>query len=123
RSEGERAETEKLSAAFDDYWKAFNRLKARNLSFDPDHLPPDFIRALDHLEGQIDVVLDAVQFSIKRQVASAEATGQRAERISWIAGIFSLLLGVIVAAVIVGKINEPLHRLTQGTRAIAKGEF
>ena len=119
RSDGERAETENLSVAFDDYWKAFNRLKAQNQSFDPDDLPPDFIRAIGHLEGQTDVVLDAVLFSIKQQVATAEATGQRAERISWIAGIFSLLLGVIVAAVIVGKINEPLHRLTKGTRAIA----
>jgi two-component system sensor histidine kinase GlrK len=123
RSEGERAETEKLSSALEDYWKAFNRLKAQNQSFDPDDLPPDFIRAMYHLEDQTGVVLDAVQFSIKQQVASAEAIGQRAERLSWIAGILSLLLGIIVAVVIVGKINDPLHRLTQGTRAIAKGEF
>src|SRR5437879_5644985 len=33
RSDGERAETENLSVAFDDYWKAFNRLKVQNQSF------------------------------------------------------------------------------------------
>ena len=123
RSDGERAETEKLSAALDDYRRAFNRLKAQNQSFDPEDLPPDFTIAVNHLEAQTDVVLDAVQVAIKQQVANAAATGQRAERISWIAGILSLILGGIVAAVIAGKINQPLHRLMQGTRAIAKGQF
>ena len=123
RSERERAETEKLAAALDDSWRAFNRLKDQNQAFDPHALPPDFEIALNHLEGQTDIVFDAVQVSIKQQAANAEAIGQRAERVSWIAGIFSLFLGSIVAAVIVGKISEPLVRLTKGTRAIAKGQF
>src|SRR5437762_2755244 len=58
RSQGERAETEKLSAALDDFWSAFNRLKEQKQSLDPDELPPDFTIAVNHLEAQTDVVLD-----------------------------------------------------------------
>ncbi|HLH32283.1 MAG TPA: HAMP domain-containing sensor histidine kinase, partial [Terriglobia bacterium] len=50
-------------------------------------------------------------------------TGAKAERISWIAGVFALVLGVFVGGLFVQSINDPLARLTRGTRAIAKGEF
>ncbi|PYT07102.1 MAG: hypothetical protein DMF60_07835, partial [Acidobacteria bacterium] len=123
RSEGERAETEKLSAALDDFWSAFNRLKEQKQSLDPDELPPDFTIAVNHLEAQTDVVLDAVEVSIRQQVANAAEVGAKAERLAWLAGLFSLLAGVTVAAIIVRKINEPLRQLTHGTRAIAKGQF
>jgi two-component system sensor histidine kinase GlrK len=123
RSDHERAETGKLAAALEDYWNLFNRIKSTGEQPDPDYLPVDLGIAVDHLQAQTDIVYEAVKGSVKDQVARAAAEGQKAERVSWIAGLFSLLLGAIVSALIVQSINEPLRRLTRGTRAIAKGEF
>jgi len=78
---------------------------------------------MSHLESQSEVVFDAVQLAIKEQVRSAAEIGNKALRVSLFAGATSLLLSLIVAAVIVRAINDPLRRLTQGTRAIAKGQF
>jgi two-component system sensor histidine kinase GlrK len=123
RSDRERAETENLASALEDYWTVFNRIKQQDPQPDPDYLPADLAVAVDHLQAQTEIAYEAVKGSIKDQVARAADAGQKAERLSWLAGLFSLLLGAIVAAVIVRSINDPLRRLTRGTRAIAKGEF
>jgi signal transduction histidine kinase len=122
-SDRERAATESLATAADDYWAAFDRLKEENISGGPNEMPPYLTSAGDHLQAVADVAFDAVQVSIKERVASAADVGQRAERVAWLAGVGALLLGILVSAVIVGSINDPLRRLTKGTRAIAKGEF
>jgi signal transduction histidine kinase len=123
RSDREHAETEKLASALQDYWTVFNRIKNKAQQPDPDYLPVDLAIAVDHLQAQTEIAYESVKGSIKDQVARAAAAGQKVERLSWIVGLFSLLLGAIVAALIVQSINEPLRRLTRGTRAIAKGEF
>jgi two-component system sensor histidine kinase GlrK len=123
RSTKERDAVQGLAAAFDDYWHAFNRVKKETQSREIENLPPDLNIAVDHLQAQTDVVYDAVQVSIREEVARAAEAGQRGERLSWIAGLAALFLSIIVAFVIVRAINDPLRRLTQGTRAIAKGEF
>jgi two-component system, NtrC family, sensor histidine kinase GlrK len=123
RSKTETSQTEKLSNALSNYWDVFNRSRSDPRASDPDYLPADLSIAIDHLQAQSEITYEAVKSSIKDQVARAADAGGKAERISWIAGIFSLVLGLIVAIVIVGSINEPLRRLTQGTRAIAKGQF
>jgi signal transduction histidine kinase len=123
RSELERTETEKFKAALNDYWETFSRRKQENRSWDSDELPPDLTIAMSHLQHQAEVVFDAVQFAMKEQVRNAAEIGYKAQRISLFAGATSLLLSLIVAAVIVRAINDPLRRLTQGTRAIAKGQF
>jgi len=123
RSERERTEAEKFKTALDDYWDAYNRHKQENGSLDSNELPPDLANAILHLESQAEVVFDAVQFAIKEQVRSAAQIGYKGLQVSLFAGATSLLLSLIVAAVIVRAINDPLRRLTQGTRAIAKGQF
>jgi signal transduction histidine kinase len=123
RSEKERNAVHGLAAAFDDYWTAFNRVKNETQSREIENLPPDLNIAVDHLQAQTDVAYDAVQVSIREEVARAAQAGQGGERLSWIAGVAALFLSIIVAFVIVRAINDPLRRLTQGTRAIAKGEF
>lgn len=122
-SDRERAETEKLSAAMDDFWTVFNRLKDENKSWDPEQLPPDITIAVSHLQAESEVMLDAVQVSIKERVTTAAAVSAKAEQLAWIAGSLSLLLALFVAAIIARSISEPLRQLTQGTRAIAKGQF
>jgi signal transduction histidine kinase len=123
RSDAERAATGHLATALDDYWAAFNRLKEQNKDWDPHDLPSDFTNAMDHLQAETEVAHDAVQISMKQQVAAAANVRQDAKRVLWAGGVVALLLGVIVATGIVRSINEPLRRLTQGTRAIAKGQF
>jgi len=123
KSEREQAELAKLEQALEDFWVVFNRLKKQKQTWDPEQLPPDLTVAVSHLEKQAEIMLDAVQGTIKDRVAAAAAIGTRAEHLSWTAGIFAFALGIIVAWLIVRSINDPLRRLTQGTRAIAKGQF
>jgi two-component system sensor histidine kinase GlrK len=122
RSESTRAVTQKLSEALEDYWQVFNRLKPTEAS-DSNELPPELANSLDHLAAQSEVAYETVKGSMKDQVAAAEEKGAKAERVTWLAGLFSFLLGVIVFAFLVRSINDPLRRLTHGTRAIAKGQF
>jgi len=122
RTEVAKTATAKLREALDNAMQVFNRIKQQNKTWDPDELPPDLTIALEHFQAQSEVTYEAVKGSIKEQVAGAAATGRKAEQISWIAGLVALL-GVIVAGFLVQSINEPLRRLTHGTRAIAKGQF
>src|SRR5437870_11134460 len=123
RSKREIAENEKLRSALTNYGDVFNRIKRQGRVSNRDYLPADLSIAIDHLQAQTQVTYEAVKGSVKDQVTRAADASEKAVRISWAAGIFSLILGLVVAAVIVGSINEPLRRLTQGTRAIAKGQF
>src|SRR5436309_6855407 len=123
RSKREVAENEKLRRAVTNYWDVFNRIKGQGRVSNPDYLPADLSIAIDHLQAQTQVTYGAVKASVKDQVTRAGDASEKAVRISWAAGIFSLVLGLVVAAVIVRSINDPLRRLTQGTRAIAKGQF
>src|ERR1051325_1113090 len=105
RSTRERAESEKLARALQDYSDAFNKTKREDHQSDADYLPVDVAISVDHLQAQTEITYEAVKGSIKEQVARAADAGQRAERVSWIAGLFSLFLGTIVAALIVRSIN------------------
>ena len=119
----ERDATNDLREALNNYSAAFYKLKDENQTFDTDELPPDITIATDHLEAQSDSVYETIKGLMKERLDAAEKTGLRAERVSRIAGLSSLLVGVIVAWLFVRSINDPLQRLTQGTRAIAKGQF
>jgi two-component system sensor histidine kinase GlrK len=122
-SDQERTEIKNLSNALDNYWNVFTEIKNRNQNSSADYLPVDLAIAVDHLQAQTEIAYDAVKKSIKDQVKRAADAGQKAEQLFWTAGLFSLVLGVIVATLFVRSINDPLRRLTQGTRAIAKGQF
>ena len=123
RSDRERAQTADLASALDSYWNAFGRTKHQTADSSSDFLPVDLTIAVDHLQAQTEIAYQGVKGSIKDQVTRATEAGRKAERISWLAGVVSLILLGIVATAIVHSINDPLRRLTRGTRAIAKGEF
>src|SRR5262249_17649955 len=114
RSEPTRAVTEKLSEALEDYWQVFNRLKPQAEASDSAELPPELANALDHLAAQSEIAYETVKGSIKDQVTAAAEKGQKAARVTWIAGLSSFLLGVIVFAFLIRSINDPLRRLTHG---------
>jgi signal transduction histidine kinase len=121
RSEREQAQIAKCRETLDDLLLVFAKFKQQKTTWD--ELPPDLIVAINHFQAQSEVLVDAVQVAINERVANAAGIGAKAERLSWIVGVFALFLGVVVAGLIVRSINEPLRRLTQGTRAIAKGQF
>jgi two-component system sensor histidine kinase GlrK len=123
RSEREQAQIAKCREALDDLLLVFDKFKQQKTTWDSDQQPPDFIVAVNHFQAQSDVLVDAIQVSINERVASAAEIGTKAEQVSWAVGVFALFLGVVVAGLIVRSINEPLRRLTQGTRVIAKGQF
>lgn len=123
KSEREQAEIAKLSEALDEHRRVFSQLKQKNQTWDPHELPPDLIIATESVEAKAEVTLDAITVAINERAVAAEELGRKAEQVAWIAGVFSFLLGGIVAALIVRSINDPLRRLVQGTRAIAKGRF
>src|SRR5438128_1294896 len=79
--------------------------------------------AIDHLQAQTDVLYDAIQVSIREEVQRAAEAGQKAEWLSWAAGVQAIVFGIIVAILTVRAINQPLRRLTEGTHALAKGQF
>jgi hypothetical protein len=120
-SDRERLEVTRLRDAFDNYWHVFGTLKQKQ--FAPEMLPPDFTIARNHLFAQTDIMLDSIQLSVKEKVAHAAQLSSQAERKAWLVGLFSIALGVILAIQIVRSINAPLRLLTQGVRAIAKGQF
>jgi two-component system sensor histidine kinase GlrK len=119
----ERMETENFAKAVDAYWDAFNRHKQQKRPLSQDEWPPDIVLTVSHLDAQIEFLFDAVKVSIRNQVARAAEISAKAARVSWITGVSSLVIGLIVAIVIVRSINDRLRRLTHGTRAIAKGQF
>ena len=100
----------------------FARIKKENRGA-LDDLPHELSITIDHLQSQSGLVYDVVKASIQQEVMRAAEVGRKAQQFSWISGLIALLLGAVVAAVIVHAINDPLRRLTQGARAIAKGHF
>ncbi|PYS50735.1 MAG: hypothetical protein DMG13_20345 [Acidobacteria bacterium] len=123
RSERERNQVQLLAKAFDDYWRIFSRVRETNQSKDLEYLPPSLSAAINHVQAQTDVLYDAIQVSIREQVQRATEAGQKAEWFSWAAGGLAIFFGIIVAILTVRAIHQPLRRLTQGTRALSKGQF
>lgn len=78
---------------------------------------------LEELRAQAAKVTAAAERSIAAEVATAASRRRWAERISWLALAAAVAIGGGVLALIVRSINEPLRRLTEGTRQVADGEF
>jgi len=121
RTDPERRATAEFAKAFADYQRVFNRFK--DSTFDIDSLPPDLSIATNHLQVQSELALDVLQKAIRDKDSDAARIGERSDRQTRSAVLFSLLVSVIVVVLIVRAVNEPLRRLTEGIRAIAKGQF
>ncbi|MBI4469450.1 MAG: HAMP domain-containing histidine kinase [Acidobacteria bacterium] len=78
---------------------------------------------LEQLRTQITNVFQITRQEIRAQVDRSTETGLRAEKIAWGVALAAVLLSLIVSLLIVRSILRPLGRLTEGTRAIAEGNF
>jgi len=86
--------------------------------------------SLGALQGQLDAlqaltqrVGEASQSEMEARLAQSSSAATLAERISWIAALGILFLSLVLSALIARSISEPLHRLTEGTRKVAQGQF
>ena len=88
---------------------------------------PDLLVALaaplERLNQQTWAVLDSSRAGIAAQVASAAAAGRDAQRLSLALAAVAVLAAALIVVLTVRSIGEPLRRLTEGTRAVARGTF
>ena len=80
-------------------------------------------QSLYALQLQTQRVGEASQAIMEARLAHSASSAKAAERISWIAAIGVLVLSIVLSALITRSISEPLHRLTEGTREVAQGQF
>lgn len=78
---------------------------------------------LDRLESDTRSAGDAFQEAMVASLDGSAAAARAAERISWTAAGFALLISVLISALIVRYISDSLNRLKQGTREVAEGNF
>jgi two-component system sensor histidine kinase GlrK len=78
---------------------------------------------LERLDQQTWAVLNASRAGIAAQVSAAAAAGRDAQRFSLAVAALAVLGAALIVALTVRSIEEPLRRLTEGTRAVARGTF
>lgn len=65
----------------------------------------------------------ASQDAMSDEVTRSESAAQFAERVSWLAAIAALVLSILLSALLVRSIVDPLGRLAEGTREVSAGRF
>lgn len=125
-SPGERRQTDVLAKQ----WSALGNAAARLGSFGrlgSSEVAQDslgvLLGSLDALQLQTQRVGEASQATMEARLAASSAAANQAEHISWIAALGILLLSVALSALIARSISEPLHRLSEGTKKVAQGQF
>ena len=78
---------------------------------------------LDTLQRQALTVIDAIGAAIGAQVRASAAASQEADQVTLAVVGVALGLSVLIMGATVRSINEPLKRLTEATRTVAKGRF
>ena len=103
----------------------------REVSSRPDEIPlrggNEWLNSqLDHLQllrSQTEKVIQEVQHSITLQVQEATQAGGRAERVSLGVAAATLGASLFISLMIVRSFSRRLNQVTQGTHAIARGNF
>jgi two-component system, NtrC family, sensor histidine kinase GlrK len=78
---------------------------------------------LSEMQVESQGLIRSSRSAISTQVQISEQAAQRAFTISVYTGLLALLLSIAVSIWVVRSISGPLHRLTEGTRAVSQGEF
>jgi len=78
---------------------------------------------VDGLRFGVENIIDENQSWVTRQAETATLVGQRATRVSWLAALSAVTLGLLICVILYFSISGPLRRLTRGTREIAEGRF
>ncbi|MDB4891475.1 MAG: putative two-component histidine kinase [Gemmatimonadetes bacterium] len=82
------------------------------------------------LQSTLDEVRDgtrrlamASQDAMSEEVGASEQAARKAERLSLLTGVSALVLSLLLSALLVRSIVEPLRRLAKGTREVSAGRF
>ncbi|MFI5232223.1 MAG: ATP-binding protein [Gemmatimonadales bacterium] len=84
---------------------------------------PQLRDALAALRVHAGVVAVASREAMREHIAEAEADGDRAVQVAWIAAVCALILAVVTALVLHRSIAGPLGELSRSAREVARGEF
>jgi signal transduction histidine kinase len=86
--------------------------------------------AITNLQATLDMVRDemrrltiASQDAMGAELEASEQAARKAERLSWVVGVGVLVLSMLLSALLVRSIVEPLRRLAEGTREVSAGRF
>ncbi len=118
----EREEVSRLMDAWQAFLPLAEDLGALDLEDSPDALEWAYGQ-LDELRFRTETLSRVSQALMTERLVESAEVARQAERLSWIGGVFAILLSFAVAATIVGSISHALTRLRSGTRAVAEGDF
>lgn len=79
--------------------------------------------ALDDLRTSTRTLASATQDALLQELDDAERTARASERMSWLAAAGALIGSIVLSALLIRSIVEPIQRLTDGTREISAGRF
>ena len=79
--------------------------------------------SLDALRASADVVGVASREAMREHIAEAEADGDRALQIAWIAALVALAVAIVTGVMLHRSITGPLGDLSRGAREVARGDF
>ncbi len=127
RSAEERAESNRIA----QLWEEYKSEDLRRESAVGPRLPAEELERsrssltiqLGYLQTRTQRIFGLTRQAIQSQVEQAAGAGLQAERVSWGAALSALGLSLVVSLLIVRSIVKSLDHLTEGTRAIAEGNF
>ena len=90
---------------------------------DQGQLLEELANPLEALQRQVLAVINATGAAITSQVGASAAASREADRVTLAVVGVALGLSVLIMGATVRSINEPLKRLTEATRIVAKGKF
>ena len=82
-----------------------------------------FLDLSKRLHEQSAEVSAAAQRTVEERVQRSAAVSRQARTFSWIAAVSALVLSLPILWFTISSINEPLRRLGEGARSVARGEY
>ncbi len=116
-------------APLDTHWRsvaATTRSLAEQRAAPSDEARATVLRlqqTLEQVQVETQQLATAAQDAMARELEEAERGARGAERVSWVAAIGAFLLSLLLSAILVRSIVQPLERLTEGTREVSAGRF
>jgi signal transduction histidine kinase len=117
----EQEQLKRLSQDWDGYMADIGILQQNVPQRGP--IPPNLQDDLDILKAQTESVYHAILQSMETTAKKTSKTAETAVLVLWCASLVAFVTSSLVSLLIVRSISKPLAHLTEGTRAIADGQF
>ncbi len=123
RSRDEHAAVGRLTNQWIDFTAALNQFADDPNTRSVSALPANLSDLLERLRTATAEVYEETLRTIELEVARSRFTGEKARIVSWSVAGSAFLVSLIISLWIARSVSQPLKRLTEGTRAIAGGDF